>query len=185
MVSGADLCWALGEIICNFTPILPYFQHWGGWTSTTILFSCGNLVKTKRKMQIEHFFSPKSSSKIEHFFSPNSGEDQKKHKVFSKNRTLFSPNLRSAVHPFKLLGGMQMWTILKLLGGIQLNYWGGYIPPGFGTPGFGISVNRIRNSPFTCSISLLIFGMLHSSFFSNDTCLCCTNNESSYYMLRS
>ena len=116
-------------------------------------------------MQIEHFFSPKSSSKIEHFFSPNSGEDQKKHKVFSKNRTLFSPNLRSAVHPFKLLGGMQMWTILKLLGGIQLNYWGGYIPPGFGTPGFGISVNRIRNSPFTCSISLLIFGMLHSSFF--------------------
>ena len=27
--SGADLCWALGGIICNFTPILPYFQHWG------------------------------------------------------------------------------------------------------------------------------------------------------------
>ena len=30
---GANLCWALGGIICNFTPILPYFQHWGGWTS--------------------------------------------------------------------------------------------------------------------------------------------------------
>ena len=42
---------------------------------------------------------------IEHFFSPNSGEDQKKKKIFGKNRTLFSPNLRSAVHPFKLLGG--------------------------------------------------------------------------------
>ena len=28
----------------------------------------------------------------------------------------------------KLLEGMQMKTILKLLGGIQSNYWGGYIP---------------------------------------------------------
>ena len=27
--TGADLCWALGEIICNFTPNLPCFQHWG------------------------------------------------------------------------------------------------------------------------------------------------------------
>ena len=27
-----------------------------------------------------------------------------------------------------------MKTILKLLGRIQSNYWGGYIPPGFGTP---------------------------------------------------
>ena len=66
---------SIGGIICNFTPILPYFQHWGAWTSTTILFRCGNLVKTKRKMQIEHFFSPisgedqkkRSSARIEHF----------------------------------------------------------------------------------------------------------------------
>ena len=32
-----------------------------------------------------------------------------------------------------------MWTILKLLGGIQRNYWGGYIlpsSPGFGTPAY-------------------------------------------------
>ena len=41
---------------------------------------------------------------------------------------LFSPNLRSDVHPFKSLGGMQMWTILKVLGGIQPNYWGMYPP---------------------------------------------------------
>ena len=26
---GADLYWALGGIICNFTLILPCFQHWG------------------------------------------------------------------------------------------------------------------------------------------------------------
>ena len=60
--SGADLCWALGGIICNFTPI---FNIKGGWTSTMILFGCGNLVKTKKKMQMKHFFSP------------NLGEDQK------------------------------------------------------------------------------------------------------------
>ena len=49
----------------------------------------------------------------------------KKKKVFYKNRTLFSPNLRSDVHPFKLLGG----DTAKLLGG--------YIPPSppcFATP---------------------------------------------------
>ena len=71
-----------GGVICNFTPNLPYFQHWGEWTSTTILFRCGNLVKTKRKMQTDHFFSP------------NSGEDHEKKKVFSKNRTLFLPDFR-------------------------------------------------------------------------------------------
>ena len=35
----------------------------------------------------------------------------------------------------KLLEGMLMKTILKLLGAIQLNYWGGYIPPS--PPDFG------------------------------------------------
>ena len=37
------------------------------------------------------------------------------------------------VHPFKLLGGMQMWTILKLLGGYSQIIGGIYPPPGFGT----------------------------------------------------
>ena len=79
-------------------------------------------VKTKKK---------RSSSKIEHFFFPNSGEDQKK-KVFIKNRALFSPNFRSDINPFKILGGCRC--------GPFSNYWGeakllgGYIPPGFGTP---------------------------------------------------
>ena len=59
-----------------------------------------NANRTLWKMQIEHFFSPILK------------------KVFSKNRTLFPPNLRSAVHPFKLLGGCRC--------GIFSNYWGGY-----------------------------------------------------------
>ena len=116
--SGADLCWALGGIICNFTPILPYFQHWG--------------------MNLDHDFvqiwkfSVDQIHANETLLFPNSGEDQKK--VFIKNRTLFLPkfrwrpkekkrssskiqhffpqfSLRCTVHPFKLLGG------------IQPNYW--------------------------------------------------------------
>ena len=72
-------------------------------------------------------------------FSPNSGEDQKKKGLQQEQNTFFprSPNLRLAVHPFKLLGGMQMWTILKLMGDTA-KLLGGYIPhppSGFGTTG--------------------------------------------------
>ena len=63
-------------------------------------------IKTKKKR-----FLPK----MEHFFSPNSSGH------------LPTPRV-------KLLGGMQMYAILKLLGGIQSNYWGDIFPPGFGTP---------------------------------------------------
>ena len=37
----------------------------------------------------------------------------------------------------QIIRGMQMYTIVKLLRGMQSNYWGGYIPsipPDFGTP---------------------------------------------------
>ena len=97
---------------------------------------------------------------MEHFFSPILGEDQKKKKVFIKDRKLFlpdfrgrlkrrkkkvfnknrtfSPNLRSDVHPFKLLEDADVdhsQTIgedtAKLLGGIYPPS-----PPGFGTPGY-------------------------------------------------
>ena len=36
----------------------------------------------------------------------------------------------------KLLEGMQVKNILKLLVGIQSNYWGNISPPGFGTPAY-------------------------------------------------
>ena len=121
-------------------------------------------------VQVWKFSEDKRKMQIEHFFSSNSGEDQKKRKkkvffknrtlflpdfrwrpkkkekVFCKNTTLFFPNLRSAVHPFKLLGGMQMWTILKLLGGIQPNYWGDISPhsPGFLQPWWQIDLKTER-----------------------------------------
>ena len=47
---------------------------------------------------------------MKHFFFPNSSGD-----------------LRSDAHQSQIIGGMQMWTILKLLGDI--------FPLGFGTPG--------------------------------------------------
>ena len=69
---------------------------------------------------------------MEHFFSPNSGEDQKKRS---------SPELEHFFQVFtcaqmqtkvKLLEGMQMKTILKLLW-VYSQILGGYIPPCFGT----------------------------------------------------
>ena len=72
-----------------------------------------------------------SSSKIEHFF----------------------PNLRSDVHPFKLLGGMQMWTIIKLLGRYSQNI-GGYIPP-----------PPLVSAPLTTYPNLVNFGNFFNFWF--------------------
>ena len=113
--SGADLCWALGGMICNFTPILPYFQHWGDEPRPR--FCSGVEIKWR----------PKEKCK-QNTFSPRIQPKTKKEKVFCKNRTLFPPNLRSAVYPFKLLGGMQNRTILKHLGGYS-QIIGGTYPP--------------------------------------------------------
>ena len=67
---------------------------------------------------MEHFFpriqvktKKKRSSPIMDHFSPNSNGD-----------------LRSDADHNQIIGGMQMWTILKLLGGIQSNYWGDISP---------------------------------------------------------
>ena len=105
---------SIGGDNLQFYPNFTLFSTLGGWTSTTILFRCGNLVKTKRKMQIEHFFSP------------NSGKDQKKRS--SARIEHFFPQIYA-----------QLYTHLNYWG--RCNYWGGYSqiiggisPPGFGTP---------------------------------------------------
>ena len=85
-IRGANLCWALGGIICNFTPILPYFQHWG-MNLDHDFFQVSKLSEKKGSSpEMEHFFSriqlktkkKRSSPEMEHFFPPNSDEDQKK-----------------------------------------------------------------------------------------------------------
>ena len=47
-------------------------------------------------------------------------EDQKKGTLFPPNS---SGDLRSHAHRRQIIGGMQMYTILKLLGRIQSNYY--------------------------------------------------------------
>ena len=97
---GANLRWALGGITCNFTPILPYFQLWGDepWPR----FLSGEQIKWRPKKR--------SSPKERKLCSPNSSGD-----------------LRSNAHQSQIIGGMQMQTILKLLGEIQSN-WGNIFP---------------------------------------------------------
>ena len=79
----------------------------------------------------------RSSPKLEGFFSPNSSEDQK-NKVFTKIERLFSQNSsedqRSDADQSQVIGGDADVYHTQIIGGIQSNYWGRYIPPGFGTP---------------------------------------------------
>ena len=118
---GANLCWALGRIICNFTPILSYFQHWGGWTLTTIFFRWANQVKTKKRC----------SPKIEHFFPRIQVKTKKK--VFTKNGALFPPssseNLRSDAHQSQIIGGDADEGHTQIVGGITVKLLGGYVTP--------------------------------------------------------
>ena len=45
----------IGGIICNFTPILPYFQHWGDEPRPQ--FCSGSEIQRRpKKMQMGHFF---------------------------------------------------------------------------------------------------------------------------------
>ena len=125
--SGADLCWALGGIICNFTPILPYFRNWGGWTSTTILFRCANQVKTKKRDLYQNWntFFPKFrwrpkkkfSPKMKYFFFPNS-----------------SGHLRSDAHQSQIMGWDADVDHTKTIGGDTVKLLGDISPPpmGFG-----------------------------------------------------
>ena len=68
-------------------------------------------------------------------------EDQKI-RSSPKEGKICSPNcrgdLRSNAHQSQIIGGMQIQTLLKLLGGTQSNYWGDIYPhpplQGFDTP---------------------------------------------------
>ena len=105
-------------------------------------------------VQVWKFSGNQKKKSERNTFSPNSGEDQKK--VFIKNRTLFFhqiqvetkkkrsstrienffPQIYAQMYTHSNYWGMQGWTILKLLGGIQPNYWGDISPhsPLFSAP---------------------------------------------------
>ena len=110
--------------------MVPIFaEHWGDNLLFYLNFA---LFSRLGGMNLDHDFvqvwKKRSSSKIEHIFPPNSGEEKKKRSSVRMAHLLFSPHLRSNVHLFKLLGGMQMWTILKLLGGYSQIFGGLYLP---------------------------------------------------------
>ena len=145
-----------GGIICNFTPILPYSQHWGGMNLNQDFFQVNKLSEDQKKrrrssQEMEHFFSPSSGEdqkkKTKVFtrngilFSPNSGEDQKKTSSQIRNGTLFSPNsstdLRSNAHQSQIIGGDSGEEHTQIVEGIQTNYWGNmspHPPPRFRQP---------------------------------------------------
>ena len=92
---------SIGGITCNFTPILRYFQLMGDEPRPR--FCLGEQINWRPK-----------------------------NKVFTKRKKICSPNcsgdLRSNAHQSQIIGGMQMQTLLKLLGGTQSNYWGDIYP---------------------------------------------------------
>ena len=71
ITSGADLYRALGKIICNFTPILPHFQHWGGGEARSLFFHVSKSSEDKKK---------DLHKKFKEFLSQKSSNDQKKSK---------------------------------------------------------------------------------------------------------
>ena len=86
-------------------------------------------MKTKKK-------KGRSSPKIEHFFSPNS-----------------NGHLRSDAHQSQIIGGDAEKDHTQTIGGMQSNYWGGFIPPGLGTPGRdiqGFAVVLLENAAPFC-----------------------------------
>ena len=76
------------------------------------------------------------------FFQESKLSEDQKIRSSPKEGKLSSPNcsgdLRSNAHHSQIIGGIQMQTILKLLGGDTVKLLGGYIspspPPDFSTP---------------------------------------------------
>ena len=93
---------SIGGIICNFTPILPYFQHWG-------------INLDHDFVQVWKFSEDQKNAKGT-LFSPNSGEDQKKKRSSSKIQHFF-PQFSLRCTPIQIIGGDTAKSL------------GGYIPP--------------------------------------------------------
>ena len=122
--SGANLCWALGGggIICNFTPILPYFQHWGDEPRQR-LFS-GEQIKRRPKINKKKVFTRNGKLGFPEL------RWRPKKKVFTRNGTLFlSTDLRSDAHLSQIIGGDADEDHTQIVGGYTVKLLGEYIPP--------------------------------------------------------
>ena len=118
-----------GEMICNFTPILPYLQHWGDEPRPR--FFSGEQIKWRAKKKGLH-------QKWNTFF-PNSGEDQKKRS--SPKMEHFFPEIKWRP-ALRCIPESNYWRGCRWRP--YSNYWGDTVkllgdisphPPGFSTPG--------------------------------------------------
>ena len=94
---GADLCWALGGMICNFTTILPYFEHW--WDEAGPRF-----FSRQTNINVQHAFKqikwrPKKNQKqkglhrnLKSFCPRNQAKTKKK--VFTETCRVFVPEIK-------------------------------------------------------------------------------------------
>ena len=133
---------SIGGIICNFTPTLPYIQHWG-MNVDHDFFQVSKLSEDQKKRsspKMEHFFpriqvktkKKRSSPKMEHFFPRIQVKTKKK--GFHQNWNTFFPrnssgDLRSDANQSQIIGGCSYRP--------YSNYWGGHFPtypPGFRHP---------------------------------------------------
>ena len=99
----------MGGIISNFTPILPYFQHWGDEPRPRF-FQISKLSEDQKRKK-------KVFTKIGRFFSPNSSEDQ-----------------RSNADQSQIIEGDADVDHNQIIGGDTVKLLVGDIPPGFITP---------------------------------------------------
>ena len=127
LYKGSDLYWALGGIICNFTLIFPYFQHWEDEPRPQS-FS-GKQIKWRPKKKGLHQ-NWKTFPRIQL-------------KTKKKKKGLHQKNWKTFFHRIQVKTSAQMQTRVIWLGGggcrcrPYSNYWGDTLPisPGFGTPG--------------------------------------------------
>ena len=106
-LQGCRFLLSIGGIICNFTQFCPIFNI-GGINLNHDFFLVNKLSKDQKKSLHQKWNT---------FFSQNS-----------------SGHLRSDAHQSQNIGGDADVDHIQIIGGIQSNYWGRYIPPGFGTP---------------------------------------------------
>ena len=136
---GADLCWALGEIICNFTPILPS-STWGDEPRPR--FCSGEQIKWRPKKEV--------LTKYGTLFSQIQVKTKKK--VFTKNGTLFFPefngHLRSDAHQSQITGGGCRCRPYSSYWGDTVKLLGRYVPPS--SPNFGTPVCQQKNFANSC-----------------------------------
>ena len=147
---GAQRQWykslmSIGEDNLHFYPNFALFSTLREMSLDQDFFQMSKLSEDQKKNKTKK----RSSIDMEHFFSPNSGEDQKTKKegLHQKWNTFF-PRIQvqtcAQMHTrVKLLEGMQMTTILKLLGGYS-QIIGGDISPS-SPPDFGTTAQRDVN----------------------------------------